>query len=204
MPKKVDHQQRRAQIAEAVCRLAGRQGLDAVTLRQVAAEAGVSMGRVQHYFTTKDEMLLFAFHTISEQVERRIAAAMTALGDSPAPRDMLRALLLEMLPLSEPAKAEAPVLAAFLARAVVEPGLTGSQHEDSVRLREFVAGHLPATQGDPLLEAVGLLALVDGLMSQLLIGHTDEETALAALDYHLDRIFGSAHAARRTKSAPTN
>ena len=114
---------------------------------------------------------------------------------------MLRALLVEMMPLSEPAKAGAPVLAAFLARAVAEPGLAGRRHEESVLLREFVAGLLPATQGDPLLETVGLLALVGGLMSQLLVGHTDAETALATLDYHLDRIFGSARAARRTKSA---
>jgi AcrR family transcriptional regulator len=190
VPKKVDHQQRREQIAEAVCRLASRQGMEAVTLRHVAAEAAVSMGRVQHYFTTKDEMLLFAFHTISERVERRMGAAVTDLGESPSPRALLRALLMEMLPLSEPAKAEAPVLAAFLARASVDPGIAEFQREDGGRMRAFVAEQIAATQGDPTLEAAGLLAMVDGLMTQLLVGHTDAETALATLDYHLDRIFG--------------
>jgi TetR/AcrR family transcriptional repressor of bet genes len=189
MPKQVDHRQRREQIADAVCRLTGRQGLDAVSLRHVAAEAGVSMGRVQHYFTTKSEMLLFAFRTVSERVERRIGDAIADLGESPSPRLLLRTLLLEMLPLSEEAKAEAPVLAAFLARAVVEPGLAEFQREGARQLRAMVADQIAATRGDPELEAAGLLALVDGLMTQLLIGHVDEALALATLDYHLNRIL---------------
>ena len=191
MPKKVDHGQRRAEIAEAVCRLAGRQGLDGVSLRQVAAEAGVSMGRVQHYFTTKDEMLRFAFRTISERVEQRMAAAVASLGAAPSPRALVRTLLVEMLPLSDPAQAEAPVLAAFLARAVVEPALAEPQRGDAQRLREFVTAQIGAAPGNPALEATALLATVDGLMTQLLLGHLDPATALSTLDYQLDRVFGS-------------
>lgn len=185
MPKKVDHHQRQEQIAEAVCRLAGRQGLDEVSLRHVAAEAGVSMGRVQHYFTTKDEMLQFAFRAISDRVERRMSAAATRLGRSPTPRALLRAMLVEMLPLSEPALSEAPVLAAFFARAVVQPRFAESQRADTTRMREFVTGLVGS---EP--EAVGLLSMVDGMMLQLLAGHLDGPAALATLDYHLDRVFG--------------
>jgi TetR/AcrR family transcriptional regulator, transcriptional repressor of bet genes len=190
MPRQTDHRQRREEIADAVCRLACRDGLDAVSLRHVAAEAGVSMGRVQHYFSTKDDMLRFAFRTISERVEQRIGAAVAALGESPGPRALLRALLTELLPLSKPAKAEAPVLAAFLARAVVEPELAASQRADARRLRDLVAEQIGTARENPRLEAAGLLAMVDGLMTQLLVGHLDARTALATLDYHLDRIFG--------------
>ncbi|ADJ48081.1 TetR family transcriptional regulator [Amycolatopsis mediterranei S699] len=42
------------QIAEALQRLTTRAGLEGVSLRQVAAEAGMSMGSVQHYFTRVD------------------------------------------------------------------------------------------------------------------------------------------------------
>lgn len=189
MPKQVDHQQRREQIADAVCRLAARQGLDAVSLRHVAAEAGVSMGRVQHYFTTKDEMLRFTFQTIGARIERRMGAAVRDLGDTPSPQAFLRTMLREMLPLSEPAKSEAPVLAAFLARAVVAPELADSLATDAVRLREFVAAHIGERRPAALVEAATLLALVDGLMLQLLTGQIDEPTALATLDYHLNRIF---------------
>jgi TetR/AcrR family transcriptional regulator, transcriptional repressor of bet genes len=197
VPKQVDHQERRGQIAEAVCRIAGRDGLDVVSLRQVAAEAGVSMGRVQHYFTTKDEMLLFAFHTISDRVEQRIALAVAEVGERPSARDLVRALLGELLPLSEPARAEAPVLVAFLARAVVEPAIAEALRVGGVGLQEFLAEQVRSghTGLDARCEAVGLLALVDGLMTQMLVGHTDTDTAVNTLDYHLDRIFGrSSHA----------
>jgi TetR/AcrR family transcriptional repressor of bet genes len=198
MPRQVDHQERRHQIAEAVCRLVGRRGMDGVTLRHVAAEAGVSMGRVQHYFTTKDEMLLFAFHAISDRVEQRIGVAAGRVGEGSSTRDLVRVLLVEMLPLSEPARAEAPVLLAFLAKAVVEPALAGPLREGGGGLREFVAAQIRSAGGelDPVREAVTLLALVDGLMTQMLIGHADADTAVATLDYHLDRIFDGSTRAR--------
>jgi len=98
MPKQVDHQERRERIADAVCRLAARQGLDEVTIRRVAAEAGVSMGQVQHYFTTKNQMLLFAFHTMSARVERRMGTAADIQGEPLSTRALLRALLVAMVP----------------------------------------------------------------------------------------------------------
>ena len=58
MPKKVDHGRRREEIAEAVCRLAGRQGLDGVSLRQVAAEAG--LGRFHRAAQTPFNLVLQA------------------------------------------------------------------------------------------------------------------------------------------------
>ncbi|MGH3862373.1 TetR/AcrR family transcriptional regulator [Actinokineospora sp.] len=195
MPKQVDHQARRELIAEAVCRLAGTQGLDAVSLRQVAVEAGVSMGMVQHYFTTKDDMLLFAFHTVSERVERRIRGAVARGGQDA--RTVLRSLLVEMLPVGKASRAEAPVWAAFLARAIVEPRLAAPLREGGKGMSTFIADHLRAAQEsgcaraeiDPAPEALTLLALVDGLMSHLLLGQVDARTALAVLDHNLDRIF---------------
>lgn len=64
MPKKVDRHERRTLIADALMRVAARQGLEAVSLRHVAAEAGVSPGMVQHYFRTKDEMMAFAMAVV--------------------------------------------------------------------------------------------------------------------------------------------
>ncbi|MBF6290125.1 TetR family transcriptional regulator [Nocardia cyriacigeorgica] len=48
MPRTVDHVQRRAQLADAVVAVAAREGLHAVTIRAVAAEAGVSLRFVQY------------------------------------------------------------------------------------------------------------------------------------------------------------
>lgn len=85
MPKKVDHQERRTLIADALMRVAADQGLEAVSLRHVAAEAGVSAGMVQHYFRTKDEMMAFAMAVVRERGQIRVTEALARLGENPAP-----------------------------------------------------------------------------------------------------------------------
>ena len=58
VPKRVDHEERRRQIADALLRTAAARGLHATGMREVAAEAGVSLRLVQYYFGTKEELLL--------------------------------------------------------------------------------------------------------------------------------------------------
>jgi AcrR family transcriptional regulator len=188
MPKQVDHDERRREIGDAVCRVMAARGLDAVSLRHVAAEAGVSMGRVQHYFATKDDMLLFAFRQISDRVAARIATVY-----SPDPRTFLRALLRELLPLSPAARAEAPVLAAFLAQAVVEPRLAEPLREGGPQMVAFVAGLITQVRPDGNAErdALALLAFMDGLMLQMLIGQVSAEVAEELVDHQLDRVLTS-------------
>ncbi|WP_394613227.1 TetR/AcrR family transcriptional regulator [Lentzea sp. JNUCC 0626] len=186
MPKQVDHDERRRQIGDAVCRLIASRGLDAVSLRHVAAEAGVSMGRVQHYFASKDEMLMFAFELVSERVASRLGAVGA---DDPAA--YLRAVLLELLPLSEAAREEAPVLAAFLAHAVVEPRLGEPLRRGSGEMATWLAGMITAAggPGDAEREAKALLAFVDGLMLQVLIGQVTAEVAVDLVDHQLSRVL---------------
>ncbi|MEV6243347.1 TetR/AcrR family transcriptional regulator [Lentzea sp. NPDC051838] len=186
MPKQVDHDERRREIGDAVCRVMASRGLDAVSLRHVAAEAGVSMGRVQHYFATKDELLLFAFRQISSRVGDRIGAV-----HSPDPRTFLRSLLLELLPLSPQARAEAPVLAAFLAQAVVEPRLASPLREGGSQMVAFVGGLIAQARpdGDAERDAMVLLAFVDGLMMQMLIGQVDALSAVELVDHQLERVL---------------
>ncbi len=57
MPKVVDHDERRRQIATAVSDIAATRGLSDVSFREVAARAGVSVSLVQHYFGDKANLL---------------------------------------------------------------------------------------------------------------------------------------------------
>ncbi|MGI5502200.1 TetR/AcrR family transcriptional regulator [Lentzea sp. CA-135723] len=186
MPKQVNHDERRRQIGDAVCRLIANRGLDAVSLRHVAAEAEVSMGRVQHYFASKDELLMFAFELISDRVAGRLGAVRS---DDPAAH--LRAILLELLPLSAEARAEAPVLAAFLAHAVVEPRLGEPLRSGSGEMVAWLAGMITAAGGsaDAEQDAMALLAFVDGLMLQVLIGQVSAEVAVDLVDHQLSRVL---------------
>ncbi|WP_426594299.1 TetR/AcrR family transcriptional regulator [Cellulomonas sp. McL0617] len=63
--------ERREQLIEAALAVASRDGIDAATVRAVAAEAGVSLGVVHYCFQDKDELLRAMAHAItSANLER--------------------------------------------------------------------------------------------------------------------------------------
>lgn len=198
MPKRVDRRERRTLIADALMRVAAQRGLEAVSLRHVAAEAGVSSGMVQHYFRTRDEMMTFALSVVREHHEARIGAAVAALGESPAPRTVLRTMLVELLPLDPAREADGRVALAFLAYTAVRPEVAAGLHTETAQLLGFIADLIRAGRAawpadhqlDPDRAAVALLAAVEGLGVYLLGGHYPAETALAALDTQLDLLFG--------------
>jgi AcrR family transcriptional regulator len=196
VPKRVDRDARRRLIADALLRVAAGRGLEAVSLRHVAAEAGVSAGMVQHYFRTKDEMMTFALTVVGERVEARLDAE--ELGETPAAGALVRALLVQLLPLDEERRVEGRVALAFLAYAAVKPAVAAALREDTARLRGFVADRIRAAQEageagpgvDPAQAATTLLALVEGLGLHVLGGHYPAATALAVFDAHLAMLFG--------------
>ena len=195
MPKVVDHEERRAELREAVWRLASRDGLEAVTVRAVADEAGCSTGALVHYFADKEDLLLFAFRTIADRVMRRVAAAEESTTD---PVELARAMLVEGLPLDRERQAEVRVWFAFLGLALTRPALARDQRLTYRAWRRRVAERLAAAQEqgllrpdvDPETEAAALVGLVDGLAVQA----TFEPRALGAarqlelVDACLDRL----------------
>ena len=198
MPKRVDHAERRARIIDALLRVAGREGLAAVTMRAVAAEAGVSLRLVQYYFDTKADLL----HAVLEDLERRSHerwnARLTALPSAPSTRDHVEQFLAEALPTDEPSRVFHLVWTSYAVLAMTDPELA--------RL-PFVAGpdrlerHLTETlrtaqqrgelvaDTDPAIEAARLVTLTHGLGTSLLVGQRSEQEATAVLHYHLDRVL---------------
>ncbi|MFE7872352.1 TetR/AcrR family transcriptional regulator [Micromonospora humida] len=196
MPRKVDPRQRRTLIADALMRVAADRGLEAVSLRHVAAEAGVSAGMVQHYFTTKDEMMAFALSVVRDRGRARVEAAVAALGPDPQPRLLLSTLLAALLPLDEAAREDGRVALAFLSWTALHPAAAPGLRPDTAQLVEFIAGLLPRPPAPPAGRAeaasdaaAGLLALVEGLGVYLLGGQYTPAQASAILDHQLDLLF---------------
>ncbi|MFK8849552.1 TetR/AcrR family transcriptional regulator [Streptomyces sp. Ac-502] len=191
MPKQVDHESRRRQIAEAVCRLADEHGLEGVTLRDVAACADVSMGAVQRCFRTKEEMLVFALGHIGGRISARVAAR---LAESPAQsaRTALGHATTEISLLRPEHRAEARVWLAFVAQAAVSPALAEILRGNYTGLHSLFTRLIAEATATPDAEreARTLLALTDGLTTHVLVGHLAPEAALDALDSHLVRLWG--------------
>jgi AcrR family transcriptional regulator len=191
VPKVVDHEGRREDIAEALLRLVERDGVERVSLRAVAAEAGWSTGVLAHYFGDKDELLTFAFERVhrngAERAERRVAAA-------PSPAAAVRALLAEALPLDATRRREARLWFAYLERARTDAAMAEVVRRHyrlwSERLEAALttAGLDGPAAHDGALE---LLALVDGLTVQALAAprRLPATTQERALDASLRRLL---------------
>ncbi|MUN37218.1 TetR/AcrR family transcriptional regulator [Actinomadura litoris] len=164
MPKMVDPVERRREVAEAVWRVVRRDGLDRASVREVAREAGLSMGSLRHYFAAQSELLDFTLRTIIERIDRRIAA----LPEEADPRLRAERVLAELLPMDAERAAENQVWLAFTARALVDPGLRAVREQAHDRLRdgcrELVRRLLPdEADHHRERETDRLHALVDGL-----------------------------------------
>ncbi len=86
MPIQVDSAERRAAIADATVRVAAREGLQAVTIRSVAAELGASTTVITNYLPTRTALLVNALQQIESAWLDELQAAVA--GDSA--RDALR------------------------------------------------------------------------------------------------------------------
>jgi len=71
MPKVVDHDQRRSDIIDATWSLIVRGGLEATTMRDIAAAAGFANGALKHYFSGKAEIVEGAYYKALRQVSER-------------------------------------------------------------------------------------------------------------------------------------
>ncbi|MER8089932.1 TetR/AcrR family transcriptional regulator [Streptomyces sp. NPDC087532] len=196
MPKQVDHRERRETIARALWRTVEQRGIAHASVREVAREAGISHGAVQHYFATREEMLVFAMDFASEQTSRRVTEGITGLGDPPHPRDTLRAMLTEMLPLRPDARATSRMSAAYVLEALhnadihtrARDGLThGRDLIEQIVRQAITDGHIspdrdPATETNLLLALTGLTPLIE-------LSVIEPQEALTAVDQHLSRLF---------------
>ncbi|KJL47069.1 HTH-type transcriptional regulator BetI [Microbacterium hydrocarbonoxydans] len=112
MPRVVDHDERRRQIAEALLVVAARDGHESVTSRAVAKELGVATGSLWHYFDGFDDVIRAAAAEVTRRTGERITAATTGL------RGIARldALMREVLPVDDRTRTEARVVVGFWGR----------------------------------------------------------------------------------------
>ncbi|WP_186328014.1 TetR/AcrR family transcriptional regulator [Paenibacillus xylanexedens] len=167
MPKIVDHDKQRMLVAEAAWRIIRRDGMEQASVRNIAEEAGISVGSMRHYFSTQSELLLYAMNLVSERVSHRVQQ-MSFTG---SPMDNMKRLLLEFLPNTEEKLAEMEVWYAFTARSKTDPTLKELANTVYDELRKAVGSvityliklDLSRPDLNKELEIERLYALVDGL-----------------------------------------
>lgn len=170
MPKVVDPEARRDMLSRALWKVVQRDGIGAVSVRSVAAEARCSPSALRHYFPKSEDMLAEALLLARAQQRRRI----DALGVSAAPRQRVKQLWREALPLSEESRLEAQV---WLAVQVAIKTARVAEVLDSIdaeldHLCEWTATVLAAASV-PAVTGAEIRAFTDGLtMNAVLRPHT--------------------------------
>ena len=179
MPKVVDHEQRRRELAAAVWRVLARGGVEEMSIRAVAAESGWATGALRHYFGTRPELLAFACEEVVQQVTERLAN-LRPTGDL---RDAAERVLLETMPVDANRHAEATIAFAFLALGINDPALARVRKMQFTGMYELclrLIRQLVPDPGGATHETLArrLHAVVDGLTVHVLAGHlTPDEMA---------------------------
>ncbi|WP_339195543.1 TetR/AcrR family transcriptional regulator [Aeribacillus sp. FSL W8-0870] len=191
MPKKVDHVKQREKIAEATWNVIAKGGMEKATVRNIAREAGVSVGSLRHYFSTQAELLSFAMKLVSERVSQRI----NEIDFSMPPLDAMKRMIREVLPLEDDTKKEMEVWFAFTQKALSEPELQSLSKEVYLKMRygfeqvikTLVKLDLARPNINVELEVDRLYALIDGLAIHGLMHpeYLSNEMIESILDSHL-------------------
>ncbi|MEV0169352.1 TetR family transcriptional regulator [Nonomuraea fuscirosea] len=199
MPKVVDHQARRIELAEAVWQVIARDGIAEVSVRAVAAAAGWSTGTLGHYFRSRADLVAFAAELVVERVTERVVARLQDLPTRLTPIERARALLVETMPGDPERFTESSIAFAFLALGLRDPRLAaiqqrhfGGMYDLCRTLVHDLASHgAPLAGSSPDSAARRLHAVVDGLSVHVLAGHLTAEDMATELDAHLATLASS-------------
>lgn len=178
VPKLVDHDVRRREIAQAVWAVIAERGIEGVTLRCVAAEAGVSVGRIQHYHASREELVRDSCRELLKAATQRFEAA----GDA-TPVERLRRLILGRIPTTPEFAIGTSIWLAYEAKSVDDPvvaemvqqGHAGGVQEAAALLDECGVADAPTV-------ALHLMALAEGLAIRVLVGGLEPRAATELLE----------------------
>ncbi|GEB44976.1 hypothetical protein MTE01_09210 [Microbacterium testaceum] len=148
-------------IAEAVLSVLSTGGADDLSVRKVAAEAGVSVGAVQHHFPTRAALIIGAMDAVNALFRDRIRAALSGARSA---EERLLLFCEELACLGDAGPRDAVVWTSFASRAGTDP-----------RVREIHAKDWRVTEGF-------LQTLMTDAYPHADIASDDAALLLAALD----------------------
>lgn len=179
MPRLIDRNQRKVDLAEAVWRVIRERGIGAVSVRIVAEEAGVAVGSLRHLFPNRAGLLRYSAELMVQRATDRIRSLPPAADPVTHAEDIIR----ELLPLSPDSRAELEVNIALIAETPALPELSDVRDAAAAELfgacLHIVTGLRGGTCPTQDLIARRLHALIDGVALHLLMQPADSDTTWA-------------------------
>lgn len=144
MPKIIDHDQRREDILDATWELLVRGGIEAATMREIAAQAGFANGALKHYFPGKDDIIKGAYERSLHRLGDHVAAATEGMRGLAALEVALRATL----PTAAADQTASRILLSFWERAAFSPELRDGYGDHLASWRAGLVQYLEEARED--------------------------------------------------------
>ena len=170
MPKIVDHDERRRVIVEALWRVVARDGAHEVSVRHVAAEAGMPKSSIGHYVGTMPQLLGLAV----DQLVQENTDYMLTLDLLNLDADKATEVLYTLVPVSERRRHMSGVWLLLAAQAGADPEFAEVLHRLNTSVAEGLGDLLRGLQQQGYMDAGRNIdievrrihALIDGLALQ--------------------------------------
>lgn len=160
--------ERKRHLGEAALRCIRKNGHAGVSVRQIAAEAGVTQGLITHHFGEINELVAYAFELMAEELHSGITAAIDAAPATPQAR-MDACIEASFSPLVFD-QSTLGVWIVFWGLVLHSPRMSAAQQRDNatyVNRMESLISDLAEVEGfevaDARLAAVQFAAMFDGL-----------------------------------------
>lgn len=192
MPKIVDHEERKKRIAEAMWRVILDKGMEGATVRNIAEEAGLSLGALRYYFQNQDDLLVYAMELVIERANARIEVVMQR---NLPPKERVIAVLLECVPINTESRAEMAVWFAFKAHVKHRTSTLNIPDDGILEGMQKLIHYLHTmnslkTDLNLDLEVERLYALIDGIAMHALLDpeRLNSDRVIKTIHYHMDSI----------------
>lgn len=193
MPKIVDVEERKRVIAEATWKVIQEKGMEGATVRNIAKEAGLSLGALRHYFSNQDELLIYAMNLVMDNVNSRVEQV---LQEKRPLQEQALNVLLQTLPVENQSMMEMEVWFAYIVsvkhkkeklNVPFNAMFTGIEKIINV----FSEYEMLREELDVNMEIERLYSVVDGLAVHALFEgeRLDPKRVMQTLIYHLNSIL---------------
>lgn len=192
MPKHIDPTERKQLIAHATWKIMLQQGIDSTSVRTIAKEAGLSLGALRYYFSTQEELMLYAEALIFERLTEK---TIEIFQKEQPPLEKIVNVLMAFLPINEELAVETKARLLFKLRGASSGKAFQEERDAALQtvkniMSNLILLNLLKRELNVPLETDKLIHLLDGMVLDAIIRpqHATIEQQRKMIVSHLNTI----------------
>ena len=192
MPKLIDSSERKQLIAQAAWKIMLEQGMEGASVRKIAKEAGLSLGAMRYYFSTQEELMLYAEALVYERLTKATAGIFQ---EELPPLEKIINVLMAFLPVNNELETEAKVRLVFKLQAFHNNKTYDEQQDGALQAIKNIMSNLILLNVlkkdlNVPLETDRMINLLDGMVLDAMVRpeRSYQERQREMIVYHLNSI----------------